>query len=429
MLFWPKTKTESKNFLYPFGLALIFAGFLFAPSLALLEESDDITDEEKEQIVTEINEQIDQKQDQIDELQEKIDQYKKNIALKQREKATIQSEISLISDRIGKKETDILSKETTIEKLELEITDLQYRIGEKTKEIGYEKDDLGEIIREMYEYDQKTYLEVVVSNENFSDYFLQLQYIEALGNKTKDSLDSLKTLKESLEQQSVNLDDKKTEVEKERNNLQGEKQDLAGEKSYQDQLLFETQMDEGKFQSLVEQVKSEQSKANSAITDLEREMRTRLEGEEYDGSGAEIIAGDATLSWPVNPYLGISCGFHCADYPFARWFQHSGMDIRIPQGTALKAAASGYVAIAKDAGLGYSYILVVHGDGLATVYGHVSRIDVVPDQFVRRGDVIGATGGMPGSPGTGKFSTGAHLHFEVRVDGLPNDPMKYLPAS
>lgn len=429
MLFWLKTKTESKNLLYTFGLALFIASFLFTPSQALLEETEEITEEEKEEIVTEINEKIDEKQEKIDELQVQIDQYKKNIALKQREEATIQSEISLIGDRIVKKETDILSKETTIDKLELEISDLQYRIGEKSKEIAYEKEDLGEIIRKMYEHDQKTYLEVVISNDNFSDYFLQLQYIEALGNKTKDSLDTLKSLKDSLEQQSENLDDKKTEVEKERNKLQGEKQDLAGEKSYQDQLLFETQMDEDKFQRLVDEVKSEQNKANSAITDLEREMRQRLEGEEYDGSGAEIIAGEATLSWPVNPYLGISCGFHCGDYPFIRWFQHNAIDIRIPQGTSLKAAASGYVAIAKDAGMGYSYILIVHGDGLATVYGHVSRIDVAPDQFVRRGDIIGATGGMPGSPGTGKFSTGAHLHFEVRIDGLPDDPMKYLPAS
>ena len=428
MIFWSKTKTEKKTPFLVIGLALFIASFLFIPSMALLEENDALTDAEKDKIITDTTSQIEEKQKIIDELQLKIDHYTKNIALKQREEATIQSEISLIGDRILKKETDILEKEVTIEKLELEISDLQYRIGEKSKEIDYEKEDLGEILREMYEYEQKTYLEIVVSNDNFSDYFLQLQYVEELGNKSKDSLDLLKVLREGLEQQTVNLNEKKDEVENERNQLQGDRMELTGQKSFQDQLLFETQMDEDKFQRLVNEVKSEQNRSDSAISDLEREMRIKLEGEDYDGSGAEIIAGTSTLSWPVNPYLGISCGFHCADYPFARWFQHSGMDIRIPQGTALKAAASGYVAIARDAGMGYSYILIVHGDGLATVYGHVSRIDVQPDQFVRRGDIIGATGGMPGLPGTGKFSTGAHLHFEARVNGLPTDPMQYMPG-
>jgi murein DD-endopeptidase MepM/ murein hydrolase activator NlpD len=426
MLFWPKTKTENKN-LQMIGLALFVASFLFIPKIAHLDDSQTITEEEKQKIITETNQQIDEKQTQIDELQKKIDQYKESIAIKQREQATIQSEVSLISDRIAKKEAEVASKQTIIEKLELEISDLQYKIGEKSNEIGSEKQDLGEIIREMYEFDQKTYLEVVVANKNFSDYFLQLQYIEELGNKTKDALDTLQNLKDSLIQQNVSLDEKKADVELERNKLVADQQDLEGEKSYQDNLLFQTQMDENKFQQLVDEVKAEQNKANSTITDLEREMRNRLEGEAYDGGGAEIIAGTATLSWPVDPSLGISCGFHCGDYPFARWFQHNAIDIRTSQGTALRAAASGYVAIAKDAGLGYSYILIVHGDGLATVYGHVSRIDVVPDQFVRRGDVIGATGGMPGMPGTGSFSTGAHLHFEVRIDGIPDDPMKYLP--
>jgi murein DD-endopeptidase MepM/ murein hydrolase activator NlpD len=426
MLFWRKTKTENKN-LQIIGLALLFASFLFVPNLARLDDSEAISEEEKQKIISETNQRIDEKQAQIDELQQKVDQYNKNIALKQREQATIQNEVALINDRIEKKQNEILMKETSIEKLQLEIADLQNKIGEKSSEISSEKEDLGEIIREMYENDQKTYLEVIIANKNFSDYFLQLQYIEELGNKTKDSLDTLQSLKDSLIQQNASLDEKKTQIELERNKLVADRQDMEGERSYQDNLLYQTQMDEEKFQQLVNDVKAEQNRANSAITDLEREMRSRLEGEEYDGSGADIIAGTATLSWPVDPSLGISCGFHCGDYPFIRWFQHNAIDIRIPQGTALRAAASGYVAIAKDSGLGYSYILIVHGDGLATVYGHVSRIDVVPDQFVRRGDVIGATGGMPGMPGTGSFSTGAHLHFEVRIDGIPNDPLRYLP--
>ena len=69
--------------------------------------------------------------------------------------------------------------------------------------------------------------------------------------------------------------------------------------------------------------------------------------------------------------------------------------------------------------------MIIPSGGVATLYAHLSRIDVKPDQFVSRGQTIGATGGMPGTKGAG-LSTGPHLHFETRKDGVPVDPMRYL---
>ena len=108
-------------------------------------------------------------------------------------------------------------------------------------------------------------------------------------------------------------------------------------------------------------------------------------------------------------------------------FKNPAFDIRPSQGSTLTAAASGYVAIAKNAGKGYSYIMIVHGNGLATVYGHVSKIYVQTDEYVVQGQTIGLTGGMPGTSGAGSLTTGPHLHFEVRLNGVPVDPLDYLP--
>ena len=86
------------------------------------------------------------------------------------------------------------------------------------------------------------------------------------------------------------------------------------------------------------------------------------------------------------------------------------------------ASAAGLVVVASKGRIGYgNYVIVEHGNGIETLYGHLSSIDVAPGDKVAVGQVLG----REGSSG---FSTGPHLHFELRVNGQPTDPMLYLPA-
>ena len=100
-------------------------------------------------------------------------------------------------------------------------------------------------------------------------------------------------------------------------------------------------------------------------------------------------------------------------------FEHSGLDLPAASGTLVLSAATGYVAWTKNGRLYGNYVMVIHASGVSTLYAHLSRIDVVADQFVARGDQIGAVGS------TG-LSTGPHLHFEVRKNGIPTNPLDYL---
>lgn len=176
------------------------------------------------------------------------------------------------------------------------------------------------------------------------------------------------------------------------------------------------------YGSFVEIAKREQSDIKAAISSAEaafREKLTRLLGGEIELSNQEFI-------WPV-PKNKVTSAFHDEAYPFKDIFAHTGVDIRAKQGTPVSASNSGYVAKVVDGGkTGYSYIVVVHGDDITTVYGHLSRIDVKEGQRVSQGELLGLSGGSPGTAGAGKLTTGPHLHFELREKGQPVDPLTYL---
>lgn len=142
----------------------------------------------------------------------------------------------------------------------------------------------------------------------------------------------------------------------------------------------------------------------------------------------ENVIGDRVLRWPVRPTLGLSATFDDTSYEKLFGFPHHAIDIPVGQGTEIRAPDGGTVAKVSLNGLGYSYIVLEHEGGLQTIYGHVTDATVQEGQTVRLGDVIGHTGGEPGTTGAGLTTTGPHLHFAVRKNGVLVDPLKYLPT-
>jgi murein DD-endopeptidase MepM/ murein hydrolase activator NlpD len=165
----------------------------------------------------------------------------------------------------------------------------------------------------------------------------------------------------------------------------------------------------------------QQSTADDVAT-----IKTKLK-DKLDNLDQALARGDVLLDWPVDPTRGITCKFHDPNYPFKYLFQHPGTDIRASVGTEVHAAAGGYVAWNKLGRMYGNYTMIVHPGNIATVYAHLSKFMAKPDTYVDRGQVIGLSGGMPGQPGAG-LSTGPHLHFEVRQNGIPVDPENYLPS-
>lgn len=130
--------------------------------------------------------------------------------------------------------------------------------------------------------------------------------------------------------------------------------------------------------------------------------------------------------WPVSGI--ITAGFFDASYEVVFGVPHRAIDIAVPQATPVRSISDGVVYAFKDGGLtGYSYVLVGHRNGYASLYGHVSTSFVKKGDIVSAGQLIALSGGRPGTHGAGYMTTGAHLHLEVTKDGAHVDPQSVLP--
>jgi len=413
------------------GLTFILASFLLLPNIYVLAQVDtdttdttDVTDETSEQSTTDslnaLNRELAEKKEKIDELAKKTELFQNNIKVKQQEALTLQGQMQLIDLQVSQTENDIETVRTEMDKVEIELNALEITIAEKDQELEYRKKVLADYIVLIDEQDQQGYLEIFIGKESFSDFFDDLRYTQDLQNNVKEALTSLKESKQQLEAQQTDKQNKKNELTDLSAKLSASITNLGSQKEYKTVLLDETQESEETFTILLDEALKEQQAANSEIQYIERKFREKLDEEGVD------LNIDAVLMWPVTPLRGISAYFHDPTYPYRWLFEHPAIDIPASQGTDIRAAESGTV-YTRNAGFGYSFIMIYHNKELTTVYGHVSRFDVATDEYVVRGQVIGGVGGLQGTLGAGRLTTGSHLHFEVRSGGIPVNPLDYLP--
>ena len=375
-----------------------------------------------------LNAQIDGKKDALSKLRDQQRYYQQLIAEKQKEKASLKNQLSILDNKMAEIELDIEGTKLEIEQTELELRSLELEIAKKDQQINQAQDRLSKLIKTIDQQGSKNTLEIILMNDSFSDFLNDLEYLNNISSAVRDELEDLKDLKASLEEQQQTLNHKREQLAELQQVLADKKYALDQEKENKNFILEQTQLSESEYQALLADAKKEQEQANAEISQLERTVRQKLAQLEASRPKNNQNKPNSTsvFIWPV-PKNRINAYFHDPDYPFRNVFEHPAVDIRAAQGTPIVAAADGYVAAAKDAGMGYSYIMIVHDNGLATVYGHVSKIVVREEDYVTAGQLIGYSGGTPGTPGAGKMTTGPHLHFEVRLNGIPVDPLAYLP--
>ncbi|MFC1640764.1 murein hydrolase activator EnvC family protein [Patescibacteria group bacterium] len=362
---------------------------------------------------TSINDQIDQKSAESEHLESRIAELEGEIKIKKDQAASLRNQLGILEDNIKKQELEIDKKESDIEKTELEIKRTIANIEDAKREIDYQRTVLGEFIRTLDYSDDTSTVELILSDNSFSDILDNLQYIEALQGNVQNSLDTIKLLKSDLEFKKQELETKQANLEDQKKELELKVSQLEGTKQEKQNLLNQTEADEAKYQSLLGNARSDYNSKQSEIDNLEKRLRESMI---HYGDPAPYASG---WVWPVPAGTGvITCVFHCSNY--FPGLVHTGLDIAASVGTPLYSATDGTVVHAgwSSTGGGYGLYAVVSSNNLLLIYGHMSSISVSTGQTVTAGTTLGGMGS------TG-FSTGSHVHFEVRKNGVPVDPLGF----
>jgi len=289
----------------------------------------------------------------------------------------------------------------------LEVATQQYEVA--IVRLSDQKDSVSERLVAIYERGEVRPLEVLLQSASFGDFANRLYLLNQVIAHDAEILDDYSTAQEEAEARRAELDARHQELralqgqvarEKERTAVQRQSTQREKRSVLRDRLAYER-----------------------ALAELEqdsREIEQMLRRLQLTRGGQQRLAKpwSGNLRMPVKGRLTSPYGYRVHPVYGVRKL-HTGIDVAAPSGTAIKAAGDSVVVFAGRWGGYGNCVILDHGGGVATLYGHCSRLAVANGQNVTQGQAIAYVGS------TG-LSTGPHLHFEVRRDGHPVDPMGYL---
>jgi murein DD-endopeptidase MepM/ murein hydrolase activator NlpD len=261
----------------------------------------------------------------------------------------------------------------------------------------------------IYESSEPDLLTVLLQSNGFDDLLARAQYVQTLQNQDNDIVARVRGLRNEM-QVTVNT------VRAARDAIAERKAQLEATKAKLGKRTTELATARRKQHKTLTEVQSQQDDLEGNLSRISEKIAEQLAASAGALPAGAVRAGTHGLIWPVNGPVVSGFGPRTINgsYEF-----HPGVDIAVPTGTPIRAAASGTVSIAGPAGGYGNYTCIDHGGGLSTCYGHQQRILVSSGQQVAQAQIIGI------SDCTG-YCLGPHLHFEVRINGQPTDPLAYL---
>ncbi len=363
--------------------------------------------------------EITQRKAMIDDINRKLDEYKKKIKEYAGKSASLVNDIALIENQAAMAELDIAATQVEIEQQSMELSGLEETIRTETAHLEEQRVMLRAMLFSLNQHEDTGVVTAFFGSETFHEAFDTVTQLEEVNASLQRSLDATKQARATLETNKAEHEQKLSALIDLESQLGERVEKLTMQSNAKSVLIAQTASSESEYRTLMSELRQEQSSIASQIANLQNEVESKIEN-------ADLVGDASVMTWPLTGI--ITTTFHDPTYPFRHLFEHGGLDIAVPVGTSVEASAPGYVAWARTGTQYGNYVMIIHANGMATLYAHLMRMDVVADQFVSRGQQIGLSGGKPGMQGAG-LSTGPHLHFETRKNGIPADPMSYLVST
>ena len=359
------------------------------------------------QILPAFANELEDKQAEYDDVQQKMQQMEIAKERARREAEAASDRMEEIVAELNRLQAEIKEIEAKRDKLQPLIDENQEVLTEKKAKMEGRMKIYRQRLRDIYINGQINYLDVLLGAKDFSDFSSRMFLLQKIISRDLAMMDTIMKETAEIEARQKELDAQMADIEKMRSDLDEKQQKAEASKGERAQLLYRAEEESRQADEDYDRLLAISENIASMLRSLERSSSMPTGG----GTGKFIwpVTGEITsyYGWRTHPVFGTT-----------RY--HSGMDIACDYGTPIVAADSGTVIYSGWMG-GYGYaVMIDHGGGLVSLYGHNQELAVSEGQYVNKGQVISYAGS------TG-WSTGPHCHFEVRIHGEVTEPLDYLP--
>ena len=386
-----------------------------------------------------IQSKLDDVNGKISDLQGQIDEEEAYQAELSEQISLYQQQIALMDEQIGALEDQIEEKNAEIETLQTDIASLDEEIAAKQVEIDETYALFKERMVALYQAGETSSLAMLLSSDSFADFVTNVQLMQAVSESDQQLVEKLRAQKEEQQAQKDEKEAAEAEVQAALTQIQEDEAQLVEERSDQQSAresleaayaesktaMQDLEAMKANYEANREEIEAEEAAVEAELQQLYASMASSSSssssgssGSSSSGSSSNVIVdtGDLSFRWPLPGYTTVTSGYG------ARWgTTHTGIDISGGgcYGSPIVAAESGTVILCQWYSTYGQCIIVDHGGGYSTLYAHMSAYAVSTGDYVTKGQTIGYVGD------TGNV-TGPHLHFEVRVNGVTQNPLNYV---